>query len=73
MIRRKLVRQVRVLPVRVDSTAVAELPAVQSSAEACAMIAPATPAHRHRPRGPLRDGPPWSKWRLTLARLKGTK
>lgn len=33
MIRRKLVRQVRVLPVRVDSNAVAELPAVQSSGE----------------------------------------
>ena len=31
MIRRKLVRQVRVLPVRVDCTAVAELPAVETS------------------------------------------
>jgi hypothetical protein len=34
MIRRKLVRRVRVLPVRVDGNAVAELPAVQSSGEA---------------------------------------
>ena len=48
MIRRKLVRQVRVLPVRVDSTAVAELPHRPIFRGGRAMIAPAHPLVRYR-------------------------